>query len=141
MRLANTITRLKTIAALKQAVGGAVGYAKAIRGAVVTVPAAWVIPVGVRPQENPFASQVVQHELVTRVGLVLAVQNVRDPVGGHANEALQDLRDAVFAKLLNWSPGTGLGGFEYAGGALLDFDDQVLFWQDDFVTQSTIRSS
>lgn len=44
MRLASTIARLKTIAALKGNVQGAVAYAKAIRGGVVAVPAAWVIP-------------------------------------------------------------------------------------------------
>lgn len=141
MRLDTTITRLKTIAAFKGAVGGAAAYAKAIRGTVLIVPAAWVVEVAGRPQPNPFGNQIVQQELRPRVGVVIAAQNKFDARGGAAHEDLQDLREAVFAKLLNWAPFADHAGFEYAGGALLDFDDQVLFWQDDFETQTTIRSS
>lgn len=141
MRLASTIARLKTIGALKNNVAGAAEYARGVRAGFLTTPAAYVLPLADTPAPNPFANQIVQQEVVVRIGVVLAVQNKRDAIGAAAAEDLVDLREAVAQKLLNWAPDAQSGGFEWAAGALLDLDDQVLFWQDDFIAQTIVRSA
>ncbi|MCC6195715.1 MAG: hypothetical protein IT518_14725 [Burkholderiales bacterium] len=140
MDLLSTVARLKTIAAFKQNVAGAAAYAQAITGGFRVVPAAFVIPLAETTLANPFGNQVVQQQFTARLGVVIAVQNKRDPLGGQATADRDALREAVFAKLLGWPPAPGFGGFEWAGGALLDLTDQVLFWQDDFTSDGVRRS-
>ena len=140
MDVFSTVQRLREIPALKNNVAGAASYGAAIATSFRVVPAAFVLPLAESPQPSPFMDQLVQQVVAQRVGVILAVQNKRDGTGGAANQDLAAVRKAVRDQLLGWAPSDESAGYEFAGGAMLDLDDQVLFWQDDFATQTTIRS-
>lgn len=141
MELASTVERLREIPELKNNVAGMASYMRAVDAGLRAVPAAFVVPLQVPAEASPYANQIVQQVVRPRIGIVLAVQNKADAIGGRAADDVNALSALVRAKLLGWAPDTGCDGYEFAGGALLDFDDNVLFWQDDYVTQTIIRSA
>lgn len=141
MELASTVERLREIPELKNNVAGMASYMRAVDAGLRTVPAAFVVPLQVPAEANPYMGQLVEQVVRPRIGIVLAVQNKVDGIGGRAADDVSALSALVRAKLLGWAPDEVHAGFEFAGGALLDFDNLVLFWQDDYVTQTTIRSA
>jgi hypothetical protein len=140
MDLSSTVSRLLELPTLKGNVAGAAGYVAAAQGGLRGTPAVFVFPLAESAQASPFATEVVQQEVTLRIGVVLAVQNKRDAIGGAAHESMDTLRDTIRGHLLGWAPDAASAPYEFGGGALLELDDQVLFWQDEYVTQTTIRS-
>jgi phage virion morphogenesis protein len=140
MQLVSLVERLREIPELKSNVAGMASYLRAVDAGLRSVPAAFVVPLNETAGANPYGSQIVQQAIAPRIGVILAVQNKFDATGGRATDDVEALRVAVRTKLLGWAPGDGLAPLEFGGGGLLDFDDTVLFWQDDYVTQSVIRS-
>ena len=119
-------------------VQGSADFAASAAG-LVTPPAAFVLPLADRPSENDAVSIVSQQDVI-RFGVAIAVKNLRDPRGQKANVDLRTLRISVMTALLGWSPASEYDPCEYGGGRLLQLDDQVLWWQDDYVTGLLLRS-
>jgi hypothetical protein len=131
-RVAGQVTAFKIVQ-------GSADFAASAAG-LVTPPSAFVLPLSDRPSANQTATIVSQQNTI-RFGVALAVQNLRDPRGEQATADLRTLRIAVMTALLGWSPAAEYDPCEYGGGRLLQLTDQVLWWQDDFVTRLFLRSS
>jgi len=132
MQLTPILDRLNThVTALRQT-GGAADLAAA-RDDLRIAPAAYVIPLRETPGRNELGEAIWQRVTV-RLGLVLAVRNVRDARGEAAAEDLEALRQSVRAALLGWAPAMGHDPLEYGGGRLLALTNAILWWQDDFTT-------
>lgn len=126
------IARLQSQVAGFKTVSGSADIDAADKG-LVPAPAAFVLALTDQPSRNEVATFVAQRN-VTRFGVAIAVQNLRDPRGEKAGADLRILRMAVIEAMLNWSPGAGYDPCEFAGGRLLQLSDQVLWWQDEFLT-------
>ncbi|MBI2313582.1 MAG: hypothetical protein HYU77_13865 [Betaproteobacteria bacterium] len=139
------ITRLGTLVptTLKK-VGGATDLPATeeavARLAKEKLPAGYVLPLADRAGPNVTGTEVVEQMVETRFGVLLAVSNLRDPRGEQAQVDLRSVRQAVMDKLLGWPPAADYDPCEYAQGRLLQFSDQVLWWQEEYTTRLLERS-
>lgn len=125
------VARLRAEANILRDVGGAADL-DAIDEQIATVPSAFAIPLAERPTEPPTAAQFSQ--LVdAAIGVVFIVSNVSASGSDDISE-LVAVRRAAFAALLGWVPAGCLQGLAYAGGRLIKLSNNLLYWQDDFVT-------
>ncbi len=136
--LASVETRLASVSALKK-IAGAADFASAGLNLKGKLPAAYVIPLAERAGENSLVSAVSQRT-EARFGVVLAISNLRDARGQNAQGDLAPLRAAVMAVLLGWQPGPDYDPVVFGSGRLLQLQDGVLWWQDEFVTAYYLRS-
>ena len=135
------IARLIAEAPVLKSVKGAADFAAAGMDGVKQLPAAFVIPLAESAGEQQHATMSTQQGMRSTFGVILAAQNLRDARGDKALASIIELRRAVFAALYGWQPAEDFDPCEYSGGRILQLDNQVLWWQDDFVTQSIIRSA
>lgn len=133
------IDQLKTEVTTLKRVSGAAGMAEAVEDLKQT-PAAFVVPASERPSGNSTGTIVVSQNNIVRFGVVIATQNLRDPRGEKAQADLVALRTAIMTELHGWQPNADFDPIEYGGGNLLKLDNQVLWWQDNFVTSHLLRS-
>lgn len=133
------ISRISSqVPALKSVAGAAQFAAAAIEARIL--PAAWVIEIANAGARNTLATVAVSQETTVRFGVVLAVQNLRDPRGEKAHADLRAIRESVMTALLGWQPAQDYDGVEYVSGQLLQLDDLVLWWQDVYRSGFTLRS-
>lgn len=125
------VARLKAECPVLRDVGGAASL-DAVEDQLAAVPAAYVIPLAERPTEPPTAAQFSQLVDVA-VGVVYVVSNA-SASGERDISELVSVRRAAFGALLGWQPEGCLQGLAYAGGRLVRLSDNLLWWQDDFVT-------
>lgn len=133
------IGRLKTEVTTLKRVSGAAGMAEAAED-LKQAPAAFVVPASERPAGNSTGTMVVSQNNVVRFGVVIAVQNLSDPRGEKAQANLVALRTAIMAALHGWQPNADFDPIEFGGGNISGLDNQVLWWQDTFVTSHLLRS-
>lgn len=133
------IARLDTqVTALKK-VAGAADFAAAAPDLKQT-PAAFVLSFADRAGRGTTGTLVVSQQNETRFGVVFAVQNLRDARGEQAQTDLLTLRLAAMTALLGWQPAPDFDPCEYGGGRLLQLDNLVLWWQDEYLTRALLRS-
>jgi hypothetical protein len=133
-RLAERVSGLRKVA-------GAVDFATAAQD-LKQPPAAYVIELANRASRNSLAVMAVSQENEIRFGVIMAVQNLRDARGDAAQTDMNVLvRKPVMAALLGWAPHPDSTVIEYSGGRLLQLDNLVLWWQDDYLTSILERSS
>lgn len=133
------ITRLKSRVTSLKLVGGAADFASAAES-LKQSPAAFVLPNSERATGSNMGTLVVSQLNTVRFALVIAVQNLRDSRGEKAQADLRTLRNSIMTALHGWQPDADFDPIEFGGGRLLQLNDQVLWWQDEFVTANTIRS-
>lgn len=139
------ITRLGSLvpATLKK-VGGAVDVPATeeavARLAKEKLPAAYILPLADRAGANVTGTEIVEQMVECRYGVLLAISNLRDPRGEQAQADLRAVRQAIMDALLGWAPAADYDPCEYAQGRLMQFSDQVLWWQDDYLTRLLQRS-
>ena len=125
------IVRLKTAPVLKL-VAGAADFSTAAESRPKALPAAYVLPLHERTLGDEEIGCGVTQVVEATFGVAIAVANVSDAKGGAAVVGLDAIRLAVRKALLGWAPDGCEDGFEYAGGALLGFAGNVLWWQDAY---------
>ncbi|SDX88191.1 phage tail terminator protein [Nitrosomonas halophila] len=133
------IARLSVHVPLLARCAGAAGLAEAAYD-IKQFPSAYVLPSAERPDGSRTGTMVVSQQNTARFSVVLAVRNLRDARGERAQSDLLCLREEIMAVLHGWQPDQDFDPIEYAGGRLLQLTDQVLWWQDDFLTAHFIRS-
>lgn len=126
------------VSALKN-VSGAAALAAASADLKQT-PAAFVVPMSDRPTPNRTGTMAVQQNNTTRFAVILAVQNLRDARGQKAQDDLRTLRNNILTTLHGWQPADAFDPIEYGGGRMLQLTNQVLWWQDEFLTAHAMRS-
>lgn len=137
MNTAPIIERVRDLAPLFKEVGGAADYDAAVK-ALKAAPACFMIEQASQPLAN--ASIVgARQQVRTQIGVILAVNMLRDSAGAADRDDLEEAREAVRAALLGWIPAAGFTAMTYAGGFLMDFEPGRLWWQDSFSTTHIIR--
>lgn len=137
------IERLRDQVAALKTVGEAPDYATAMEDVKgKRIPAAYVLDLATKPAANETGTVRVSQRCGITFAVVLAVQNLRDPRGEKAKGALRAVRIPVITALLGWKPSDDpqYDICTLGPGRVLGFDDQVLFWQDDFYTALYLRT-
>ena len=101
-------------------------------------PGADVLPLRERAGANLVAVNATRQRNTVDFAVVLALGNFADRRGGTASKAMGAVRDEVKAALIGWQPTADMEQIEYSGGAIVDFRDGVVWWQDDFTTSEQI---
>lgn len=113
--------------------GGAAEFAALPDNGPNAVPAVFVVPLHDTPSANQLETGIMQR-VTCQFGAILAVRNLRDGVGGAASDELGPLRRLVRDALLGWiAPGCD-EVITLGPGRVLQLNNQVLWYQDDFVT-------
>lgn len=133
------IARLQPPTTTLKIVTGAADFAAAAPE-VKQTPCAFVLELANRASGNALATIAVSQENEISFGVVIAVQNLRDPRGEKAHTDMRSVRQSVMTALLGWQPDPDYDVLEYAGGRLLQLDNLVLWWQDDYLTRILERS-
>lgn len=133
------VAQLKTEVTDLKMVGGAADLSAAT-DSVIQKPAAFVLPNSERASGSTTGTMAVNQQNTVRFAVLIAVQNLRDKRGEKAQANLRSLRGSIMDALLGWQPDADFDPIEYGGGKLLQLSDQVLWWQDEFVTSHLIRS-
>lgn len=133
------VARLQAQVVALRKVAGAADFAAA-QADLRQSPAAFVIETSNRAAPSRTGTEVVSQDTEIRFGVILAAQNLRDPRGGNAKTAMNALRETVLGALLGWKPEADYDPCEYSTGRLLLMNDHVLWWQDEFVTRTLLRS-
>lgn len=121
-----------------QTVDGSAGYAAITSLRDFRPPCAYVLLARERGDGEVPKAGGRQRALVT-FGVVIAVRNYRDLVGGESIEEISPLIGQARAALMGWTP-PAQGGrpCQWLQGDVLDFDDSTLLWSDVFQTQHFI---
>ncbi|MCE7915420.1 MAG: hypothetical protein DYH15_12275 [Nitrosomonas sp. PRO4] len=133
------ITRIKAEVSSLKLVGGSADLGAAAES-LKQSPSAFVLPNSERASGSSTGTMVISQLNTVRFSVVLAVQNLRDSRGETAQSDLLILRTAIMTALHGWQSDADFDPIEFSGGRLLQLTDQVLWWQDEFITANTIRS-
>lgn len=135
------IARIKAECPLLIQVGGGADFAAAKAVLKNKVPACFVVPLADQASPNSSATVVVNQRINQQFGVILAVSNLRDAAGEKAINDLFLVRQQLFQKLIGWFPAGAVSCMEFSGGHLLDMDDHVVWWQDNFNIDTYFRSA
>lgn len=133
------IDRLKEQAPALLQVSGAAGLAQAATD-LKQVPAAYVVPNAERANGSRTGTVAVSQQNTVRFAVIMAVRNLRDARGDQAQGDLLTLREEIITALHGWQPQDEFDPLEYGSGRLLQLTQQVLWWQDEFLTSHLMRS-
>lgn len=114
-------------------VAGAASFAAA-REDLKMPPAAYVIPLADSAKPNTLIGVSVSQLVIERLGVILAVENLRDVRGDAVNAPLETMRRATLDCLMGFQPSEDYNPIQYGGGKLLMLDVSVLWWQLEFTT-------
>jgi hypothetical protein len=148
MNLQTVIQALKDrVPTLGGRVSGAADFASGLESVVnLLLPAAFVLPLEDAAGDNDVWPGLTQN-LTERIGVVVQFDNTTiapadQRTGFSGVNQVDAARVAVFKAVLNWIPPDQVGlaarGFRYGGGRLVDFDRARLFWQFEFLLDTTI---
>ncbi|MEN9671437.1 MAG: hypothetical protein RL018_1714 [Pseudomonadota bacterium] len=134
------IAKLKSDCPLLKQVSGSADFAAAKTLLKNKMPAAFVVPLAEQASPNSSATMQVSQKVVQQFGVFIAVSNLRDATGEHAVSDLFSVRQQILQKLVGWTPAGAVSFIEFGGGSLMDMDDQVVWWQDNFTLDIYIRN-
>jgi hypothetical protein len=131
------IDRLRTQCPAFQLVEGAAEYAAIQSLSEFRPDSAYVLLSRERGTGEP--PRVGRQAAIVTFGVVIAVQNFRDRIGGEAIGDISPLIGQARAAIMGWTP-TVNGGrpCQWLQGDVLDFDNSTLLWADVFQTQHFI---
>lgn len=106
------------------------------------LPAAYVMPISALGGPNNLAAGGFRQRIEEGFAVVILHRNLRDARGAAAALDLSDtLIPALRRALIAWTPATGWEQVEFRSGRLLDIEDQVLAWREDYVTATQYRAT
>lgn len=104
------------------------------------MPAAFILEPAVIASGEPInSSGLITQELVYEIGVLTMVQNYAGKMGRLQSIEREGLQGELWAALIGWQPFTAGFAMSVQSGALVSFDDQVLFYVDTFRLQYRIR--
>ena len=101
-------------------------------------PAAFVFPGPDKAGPNTLVNAVSQSVSAT-VSIVIAIKHAGAKTGGKNIDELNVVRQQINDALLGWQPADADDQVEYANGRLIGFNNQVLWWIDNYQTTYTRR--
>ncbi|MDR0249937.1 MAG: hypothetical protein LBI35_01265 [Burkholderiales bacterium] len=129
IKISDVEARLKTIKDFKR-VGIAADLAT-IKDLRQFVPAAYVLPASSEGTDSLYSNTsdaVIGDTFV----VYIVARNVKDTRGAAATQTLEPLRIKVYDTLVGWLPPSGHSEFFYRRGKIDRFDDQCIYWRDEF---------
>jgi hypothetical protein len=132
--------RLKAEAPGLRIVAGAADLAALRDAPPLVLPAAYVLPLSESPGRSTSGTVLVSQRNAVRFAVVLAAANLRDARGEAAQDDLRVARESALAALIGWEPDPAIEVIEFAAGRLVSLSDQVLWWQDEFLTAHWLRT-
>lgn len=106
-------------------------------------PCLFVVPGGEDASENLVIGTSVVQTTRPKIGVVVCVDNTSDDRGAAGAESLVDIREALVAALVGWSPDpVRYESFVYLGmpdDPVADADRAVIWAQFDFQSQETLQ--
>lgn len=140
MKLQPVIARIRTeVATFSNRVGGTaeIPIVQAEFDAL-PVPHAFVMMLADDAGE-PLSTTATVQRLTESFAVLVAVSNTTDRRGQSASDAMEDIRDALIAALVGWSPDADLyDDIAYDGGQFRDMTRARLWHQYDFFTVRTL---
>lgn len=138
---AQVIARLVAQVPALKLVAGAAQFA-ALDAPPPLLPAAYVLPIASQAEPNSLAAGGFRQRVTEVFAVILLHRNLRDARGAAAVLDLADtLIPAVRTALIGWAPAAGWDALSLAQGRLIDTDDNVLAWRDDFVSATQLRAT
>lgn len=115
---------------------GLVAEYAAAKNLALRLPAAYVLPIAERAVPSEVYGTSRQRHTCS-FSVVLCTRYAGDAGGMRTVAALQELREAVQAALVNWTPASRLADQDcaavaFSGGELLEFADGMTVWSDEF---------
>ena len=133
------VARLKSeTSILKKNIEGSVSLQATLQRGTIKNHSAFIIPGADSAQPNGMAG-IVDQQVRTTFGVLIAVRNVADARGAAGNTALKPIRDEIGEALLNWDAIGNGNPITYGGGRLQSFANKVLWWQDNYVVPFNLR--
>lgn len=126
------VDRLESATSIFREIGGAAGYARAVRE-TRRPPAAFAIPLRDVAGPNRYGTCVGQR-VAAGFGVVILARDIRHDGGLETATELERCRGDVHGALLGWSPGEGFEGVTYTGGLIVTEigRDGLLGWQASY---------
>jgi hypothetical protein len=106
-------------------------------------PSAYVVLLGEQARDPSYMGDLIEQEVIARIGVIMAVRDIADTSGARATTTLASLREAVLLSLCRFIPEAGGTAFRFVKGALQSGIDAQggLFWQDDYTLRFDRRIS
>ena len=82
-----------------------------------------------------------RQQLTRRVAIVLAVASINEQHGSNASVVMEGLRAKVRTHVLAIKLGESHTPLQYDRGRLMEFQNGVLIWQDEYTTTTTIKEA
>ena len=131
MELAPIVARLESQLSGFKKIGGAADL-EAIGNGVVPTPSCYVVMTRETASDIDLVGGYEQ-AITVGFGVVIAVANRFDATGGAAIDVLDALRKQIKAALNRWVPDPTNGeAVRFDAGALVRFDDGLLWWLDEY---------
>ncbi len=137
MKTTPIIDRLK---AEVSAFAGRVAGSATLEGAAtadLAVPHAFVLALGDEAGADDILGTPTVQAVSERFRVIVAVSNASDERGQTANDQVDDLRAAILRALVGYEAGGLYTALEYLGSTLVDIDRARMWWQFDFLTQTS----
>ena len=134
LSIRSVVDRLESATQGFREIGGAAGYARAVREAR-RQPAAFAIPLRDTAGPNRYGSCVGQR-VAAQFGVVILARDIRHDGGLGTATELEARRAEVHAALAGWSPGDAFETVTYTGGLIVTDigEDGLLGWQATYET-------
>jgi hypothetical protein len=106
-------------------------------------PSAYVCDASTASQPHKAGSGgVMQQRSKSRFAVTICVRNYRmSELGSQGNDELKSFAESIGAALLNWVPAQGCGAVEHVSGALLEYNQSELWWEDTYQFSSARTSA
>lgn len=103
-------------------------------------PAAFVLLTSEDADPSRYATGAHAQRTRSRFGVLQAVRELSDAKGGAGMTTLQTVRTAVIGALIGWQPESVDEPIDFVRGQLVDLQDGVLWWLDEFGTSFDLTS-
>jgi subtilisin family serine protease len=110
-------------------------------GTPAAYPAAYVFPVAEKATPSETWPVHEQHVFPRFAVEIMVKQAAQAASGGPAQDALEDVRDAVKAALCGFQPTSDATPVNFASGRLIDFSAGMATWRDEFTTEFYERTT
>jgi len=125
-------TRLKTQFNVKSVIEfAAIDKTKNTRSTML-----YVIPLGEKVVNTEYTGCTLS-EVSYQVGIVTAIRNMRDSLGGAHQQRIDVERESIRDLLAGWKPKTDYKPLIRGNGRLMQFKNKTVYWLDIFTTKNT----
>ncbi len=140
MNLSPILERLKSQLVGFKEIGSAADL-EAVSSTRVPVPSCYLLLLSDSADEN-ITMGAFEQRVTVNFAVILVASNRRDAAGAAAMNELEPLRAQIKAALIGWAPEPLTGEpVNFSAGRLLQFEDGLLWWAEEFRVRTYLRSA